>query len=187
MNPEESMRAKRSASTHDDALGSSSTKVASIVAVIGGWALGIYTGFNLLVPLVATAFAWLAGRRLFGKKKQMLVAPFCVQAGHLVWIVVGTLMTRELLGLNLIQIACLASGLVWLCVRPGKAPLCMLAVYQLLALPYNVLQFSATDLGSVSNKVLLVHIVWRCLALFYMARLYYRMSRPDPGKQAKPS
>lgn len=186
MNPEESMRAKRSASAHDDAL-SSSTKVASLVAVIGGWALGIYTGFNLLVPLVATAFVWLLARRLFGKKKQPIVAPFCVQAGYLVWLAVGTVMSRTLLDLNLASIAWLAAGLAWLWIRPGKAPLCALAVYQVLALPYDVLRFSHAELGSDANKILLVHIVWHCLALFYMARLYYRMSKPDPGTQGKTS
>lgn len=186
MNPEESMRTKQSASARDDAIGTS-TKVASVAAAIGGWALGMYTGFNLLVPLLATAVMWFVGRKFFGKPKQLIVAPFCVQAGHLVWLVVGAAVTRAMLGPNLIDILWLAIGLTWLWLKPGKAALCALAVYQLLALPYNLLQFSHTDLGSLANKALLVHIVWRCVALFYMARLYYRMSKPVQAKDSKHS
>lgn len=182
MNPEESVRTKRAASARDDAIGTT-TKVASIAAAIGGWALGMYSGFNLLVPLLATAVMWFIGRKFFGEPRQPIVAPFCVQAGHLVWFVVGVAMTRQVLGPNLIDMLWLTIGLVWLCLKPGKAALCVLAVYQLLALPYDLLQFSHAELGSVPNKTLLVHVVWRCLALFYMARLYYRMSKPVPAKE----
>jgi hypothetical protein len=178
MNPEESMRTKRSASARDDAI-STSAKVASVAAAIGGWVAGMYAGFNLLVPLLATAVVWFIGRKFFVAAKQPIVAPFCVQGGHLVWMMVGAAMTREVLGPNLVDMVWLAVGLAWLWLKPGKAALCVLAVYQLLALPYNLLQFSHTDLGSTANKVLLVHVIWRCLALFYMARLYYRMSKPE--------
>ena len=186
MNPEESLRTKRSASAGDDAIGTS-TKVASVAAAIGGWALGIYAGFNLLVPLVATAVVWFVGRKFFGKPKQAIVAPFCIQAGHLVWFVAGMAMTHAVVSPNLIDIAWLAIGLTWLWLKPGKVALCVLAVYQLLALPYDLLQFSDAELGSTANKALLVHVIWHCLALFYMARLYYRMSKPNQGKHANPS
>src|SRR5579859_6806444 len=119
MNPEESMRTKRSASASDDAIGTSA-KVASIVAAIGGWAVGMYAGFNLLLPLVATAVVWFLGRKFFGKPKQPIVAPFCVQAGHLVWLVAGVAVTRQMVGPNLIDIAWLAIGLTWLWLKPGK-------------------------------------------------------------------
>ena len=186
MNPEESMRTKRSASASDDAIGTSA-KVASIVAAIGGWAVGMYAGFNLLLPLVATAVVWFLGRKFFGKPKQAIVAPFCVQAGHLVWLVVGVAVTHQMVGPSLIDIAWLAIGLTWLWLKPGKVALCALAIYQLLALPYNLLQFSEAEWGSTANKALLVHVIWHCLALFYMARLYYRMSKPVQGMDAKHS
>ena len=70
--------------------------------------------------------------------------------------------------------------------RGGKLALCVLAVYPLLALPYDLLQFSQTDFGGAENKTLLVHMVWRVLALFYMGRLYYRMGKPA-AKDAKRS
>jgi len=177
MNPEESMRTKGSASAHDEAVGAY-TKAAGIVAAVAGWALGMYTGFNLLVPLVATAIIWLVVRKLFGKPRQGVVAPFCVQAGHLVWFVVLTAISRDVVNPNLIDIAWLTIGLTWLWLKPGKLALCVLAVYQLLALPYDLMQFSQMDFGSAANKTLLVHMVWRVLALFYMGRLYYRMGKP---------
>ncbi|HKT30425.1 hypothetical protein [Dyella sp.] len=177
MNPEESMRTKRSAATRDDAIGTS-TKVASIVAAIGGWAVGMYSGVNLLVPLVATAVVWLVGRNVFSERKQIALPAFCVQAGHLMWFVVGAVMSRQLASPALIDIVWLAIGLTWLWLRPGKTALYVLIIYQLLALPYNVLQFSQADFGTTANKVLLVHVIWRCIALFYMARMFYRLGRP---------
>lgn len=186
MNPEESMRTKRSASASDDAIGTS-TKVASFAAAIGGWAAGMYAGFNLLPPLVATTVVWLVGRKLLDASKQAILPAFCVQAGHLVWFVVIMLMGRQLASLELVDVAWLAIGLTWLWLRPGKAALCVLAVYQLLALPYDVVQFSQAEFGTAANKVLLVHIIWRCLALFYMARMFYRMGKPDESKQKSTS
>lgn len=183
MNPEESMRTKRSASTSADAMGTSA-KVASVAASVGGWALGMYAGFNLLVPLVATALVWLIGKKLFGKRRQAIVPAFCVQAGYLVWLVVVMMTTRAFLGPGLIDVVWLAIGLAWLWMKPGKIALCVLAIYQLLALPYSLVQFSDSDFGSAANKALLVHIVWHCLALFYLAWLYYRMSRSDQRQEA---
>ncbi|GGA30425.1 hypothetical protein [Dyella nitratireducens] len=177
MNPEESMRTKRSASTRDDAI-DTYTKVASIAVAIGGWAVGMYAGFNVLVPLVATAVVWLAGRHLFSEPKQIMLPAFCVQAGHLVWFVVVAAASRELMNPHLIDIVWLSIGLAWLWLRPGKSALYVLMVYQLLALPYNLLQFSQADFGTTANKVLLVHVIWRCIALFYMARMFYRLGKP---------
>ncbi|GLQ88404.1 hypothetical protein [Dyella flagellata] len=183
MNPEESIRTKQPASSSNDAIGTS-TKVAGLVAALGGWAVGIYAGFNLLVPLVATALVWLTGRKLFGKAKQLVLPAFCVQAGHLVWFLVGMAMSRPLPGSNLVDIVLLSFGLTWLWMRPGKIALCLLTVYQLLSLPYNLLQFSHAEFGGTENKVLLVHCIWRCLALFYMVRMYYRIGKPVQGQQA---
>lgn len=178
MNPEESMRTKRSAATRDDAIGGTSTKVASIAAAIGGWAVGMYSGVNLLVPLVATAVVWLVGRNVFSEHKQIALPAFCVQAGHLIWFVVGIVISRQLASPMLIDIAWLTIGLAWLWFRPGKTALYVLIIYQLLALPYNLLQFSQTDFGTTANKALLVHVIWRCIALFYMARMFYRLGKP---------
>jgi hypothetical protein len=183
MNPEESMRTKRSAATRDDAIGTSTyIKVASIVASIGGWAVGMYSGVSLLVPLIATAVVWLVGRNVFSESKQIALPAFCVQAGHLIWFVVGVVMSRQLASPALIDIVWLAIGLAWLGLRPGKVALYVLIIYQLLALPYNVLQFSQTDFGTTANKALLVHVIWHCIALFYMARMFYRLGKPVQEK-----
>lgn len=180
MNPEESMHTKQSAAAHtprdrEDARGTYA-KVAVAAAAIGGWAIGMYAGVDLLVPLLATAAVWLLGKKLF-PERQAVLPSFSVQAGHLAWFIVGMLITRQFLGLGLIDVAWYAVGLAWLWTRSSKASLCFLGVYQLLSLPYNLFVFSQSELGSATNKALLVHIVWRCLALFYMARLYYQTNK----------
>jgi hypothetical protein len=179
MNPEESMRTKRSASASNDAIGTS-TKVAGLAAAVGGWAVGMYAGFNLLVPLVATALVWLIGKKLFSQPKQLMLPAFCVQAGHLAWFLVGMAVSRQLLSPALIDIVVLSIGLTWLGIRPGRAALYVLTVYQMLSLPYNLLQFSQTEFATAENKILLVHCIWRCLAMFYMVRMYYRMQKSEP-------
>jgi hypothetical protein len=183
MSPEESMRTKRSASASDDAV-ATSTKVAGLVAAIGGWAVGMYAGFHLLEPLVATTIVWLVGKKLFSKPKQIMLPAFCVQTGHLAWFVVGMVVSHQLLGPSLVDVVWLSIGLAWLGIRPSKAALCVLTAYQLYSLPYNLLQFSHAEFGTTTNKALVVHIIWRCLALFYMARMYYRMGRLEREREA---
>jgi len=171
------MRTKRSAPARDDAI-STTMKAASVAAAIAGWAVGMYTGAILLWPLVATAAVWAAGKVLFGETKQAVLPSFCIQAGHLVWFVVGMVLAGQYLSPALFDATWLAIGLVWLWTKPGKAALCFLGVYQLLSLPYDVLQFSQSSWGTAENKALLVHILWHALAVFYMAWLYYRITKP---------
>ncbi|WP_233840313.1 hypothetical protein [Dyella sp. 2HG41-7] len=171
------MRTKRSASARDDAIGTT-MKAASVAAAIGGWAVGMYTGVILLWPLIATAAVWAAGKMLFGEARQAILPSFCVQAGHFAWFVIGMLLTGQYLSPALFDATWLAIGLVWLWMKPGKAALCFLGVYQLISLPYDALRFSEAAWGTAANKALLVHIIWHVLAVFYMAWLYYRMTKP---------
>lgn len=188
MNPEESVHTKRSApagTTRDreDAL-STSAKLAGVVAAVAGWAIGMYAGFNLLLPLLATTAVWLIVKKAF-PGRAIILPSFSVQAGHLAWFLAEMWVTRDFFGLGLIDVAWYAAGLVWLWTRSSKASLYFLGAYQVLSLPYNLLLFSQADWGSTANKALLVHIVWRCLALFYMARMYYQISQPMADKGMK--
>ncbi|GAB2592328.1 hypothetical protein ISP15_14595 [Dyella jejuensis] len=178
MSPEEFARTKPSAPTDQprDESASIAVKVGGGLAAIGGWALGMYAGANLLIPLLATAVVWALGKRLFDAQRRNILGAFCVQGGHLIWFAAGMLITRQLAPAA-IDVAWYTIGLAWLLAKPGRAPLWFLAIYQVLSLPYNVYTFAHADLAGAADKALLVHIVWRSLALFYMGRLYYLLGK----------
>jgi hypothetical protein len=97
------------------------------------------------------------------------VAAAAVQGGHLLWIAVG-LVVIGALTVDLIDIAILLAGVVWLLARPGLAAVIVLTVYQAAALLINLAAFLAMPVGENLHRALLIHIIWRVLALVFMWR-----------------
>lgn len=155
-------------------------KVGSILGAFGGWALGEYSGALLLVPLVATAVALFVAWKLLPQDRRILVPSLGVQTGHLIWFVGGALMTG-VVGASLVDILWLLGGLIWLVAKPGRGPIWMLGIYQLLSLAFNAYVFAHVAAGTTAHRALLVHIVWRLLALGLMGALYVRLRRQESG------
>ena len=148
-------------------------KASAIVATVGGIGVGVYSGMHLLVPLVLTGLAWWAGRKLFPERSRDYVAAAAVQAGHLLWIAVGLIVIGALT-VDLVDIAILLVGVAWLLLRPGLAPVIVLTIYQVLALLINLFAFLSFPIGHNLHRALLVHIIWRGLALILMWRAYHK-------------
>jgi hypothetical protein len=148
-------------------------KASAIVATVGGIAVGVYSGMHLLVPLALTGLAWWAGRKLFPERSRSYVAAAAVQAGHLLWIAVG-LVVIGALTVDLVDIAILLVGVAWLLLRPGLAPVIVLTIYQVLALLINLFAFLSFPIGHNLHRALLVHIIWRGLALILMWRAHHK-------------
>ena len=153
-------------------------KVLGAVGLIAGAAIGIYSGINTLIPLGATAGIWWIGKKTFPESKLLFLPPFAVQAGHLLWLSFGFLYLGTLND-NWIDVVVLVVGLAWLIAKPGLGPIVFLSVFQSLALGVNVFSFLGAAVGSNMHKALLVHMIWRGLALFFMAQAYasYRTLR----------
>lgn len=148
-------------------------KASAIVATVVGIAVGVYSGMHLLIPLALTGLLWWTGRKLFADRSPGYVAAAAVQAGHLLWIAVGLIVIGALT-VDLVDIAILLIGVAWLLLWPGLAPVIALTIYQVLALLINLFAFLSFPIGHNLHRALLVHILWRGLALFLMWRAHHR-------------
>jgi hypothetical protein len=148
-------------------------KPSTIVATVVGIAVGVYSGIHLLIPLVFTGLAWWAGRKLFPERSRGYVAAAAVQAGYVLWTVVGLIVNRALT-VDLLDIAILLIGVAWLLLWPGLAPVIVLTIYQALLLLINLFAFLGLPIGHNMHRALLVHIIWRGLALILMWRAHHK-------------
>lgn len=148
-------------------------KASAIVATVVGIAVGVYSGLHLLIPLALTGLVWWAARKRFPDRSPAYVAAAAVQAGHLLWIAVGLIVIGALT-VDLVDIAILLIGVFWLLLRPGLAPVIVLTIYQVLLLLINLLAFLGFPIGHNLHKALLVHIIWRGLAVILMWRAHHK-------------
>jgi hypothetical protein len=151
-------------------------KASTIVATVIGIAAGVYSGIHLLIPLVLSGLVWWAARKLLPDRRPDFVAAAAVQAGHLLWIAIGLIVIGALT-VDLVDIAILLIGVVWLLARPGLAPVIVLTVYQAVALLINLFAFLNFPVGNNLHRALLVHLIWRILALILMWRAHDRAGR----------
>jgi hypothetical protein len=153
-------------------------KASTVVATVVGIAVGAYSGTHLLIPLALTGLLWWAARKLFPDRSPGYRAAAAVQAGHLLWITVGLLVIGALT-VDLVDIAILLTGVVWLLLRPGLAPVIVLTIYQALALLINLFAFLSFPIGHNLHRALLVHIIWRGLAVILMWRAHHKAAGLD--------
>jgi hypothetical protein len=139
------------------------------VAAVVGIAAGVYSGIHLLIPLALTALVWWTVRKLLPDRQPDFALAAAVQAGHSLWITIG-LVVIGALTVDLVDIAILLAGVAWLLARPGLAAVVALTVYQVAALLINVAAFLAMPIGENLHRALLIHIIWRALALIFMWR-----------------
>ena len=184
MNPSDFQRAKRASMIGGtrDSTPSTALKISSVVGAAIGWGLGAYSGINLLIPLVATGAVFFAAWKLLPEDRRIALPALSVQAGHLLWFVIGMITTKTI-GANALDVLWLLTGLIWLAAKPGRGPLWVLGIYQLLSLPLNLYLFLHVSVGTLAHKALLVHIVWRAMALGLMGMMYMRLRREELGSE----
>ena len=180
MNPSDFQRAKRASMIGGtrDSTPSTTLKISSVVGAAIGWGLGAYSGANLMIPLVATGAVFFAAWKLLPEDRRIALPALSVQAGHLLWFVIGMITTKTI-GANALDVLWLLTGLIWLAAKPARGPLWVLGIYQLLVLPLNLYLFLHVSVGTLAHKALLVHIVWRVLALGLMGVMYMRLRRKE--------
>jgi hypothetical protein len=159
------------ATVEDADKASGTRKALNIVAGIIGAGVGVYAGINLLIPLGLTAAVWWAGKKWLPSPKQLYVPAIAVQTGHLLWLSLGLLYVGDF-GLDLLDVVVLVIGLTWLVLKPGLGPVLLLTAFQVLAFAVNAVSFVEVTIGSNPHKALLVHMVWRLMALFFMWHAY---------------
>lgn len=165
--------------------GSGAQKPLNIVGGIVGVAIGAYAGINLLLPLAFAAAAWWVGKKLLPPARQLYLPALAVQTGHLLWLSLGMFYIGAV-GLDLLDIVILVIGLAWLLLKPGLAPVLLLTAFQVLGLAINGVSFAEAAIGTNPHKALLVHIVWRLMALFFMWHAYVQSRKAVRVETATP-
>lgn len=167
---------------------SPSSKALGILGWIGGAAVGTYSGINLLIPLFGTGAVWWGGTRLLKDDKKIILPAFSVNTGHCLWLTLGVVLTGggafSAVGPDLIVYAI---GLLWLLIRPSLGPLYLLGILQLLSLGINSYSLAEAMVGSASHKALLIHVIWRALALFFTFKLFLVLkNKPEANAAIAP-
>lgn len=146
-------------------------KARDIVGWIVGAGVGVYAGIHLLVPLGFTAATWWGGKKLLGSETRPYLPAIAVQAGHLLWLSMGLLIIG-VLDLSAIDVLVLAVGITWLLLKPNLGAIIFLTFYQVVGLAVNGVSFPEQVVGSTLHKALVVHVIWRLMALFLMWQAY---------------
>jgi hypothetical protein len=146
-------------------------KALSIAGWVVGAAIGKYSGINLLIPLFATGVVFWASTKLLRAEKKVIIPALSVNAGHFLWLGLGVAFTGDL-NANAVDLLVYAIGLLVLVKKPSAGPLYLLGAYQALSLVVNAVAFADAAVGNSDHKALLVHLIWRALALFLMVKLF---------------
>jgi len=139
------------------------TVLANIAGWAGGWALAQYSGANLVVPactmlLVFIVFAKTPLRpRHFGPAIAVIL-------GHLTWFVFGAVFTGMWAPV-ILDVVLIGGGVAWLWARPGLVPCLVLVGLEITTLVVNVVAILSVAVGSVEHRALVVHVLFRVLAL----------------------
>ncbi|MDP3028568.1 MAG: hypothetical protein Q8O04_03570 [Deltaproteobacteria bacterium] len=152
------------------------SKVLNWIVIIVAILIGRYSGISMLIPIIGASVVWVILRKVAPRAKQVWVPAIAVQAGHASWMIFGFLLLREL-NANIADPIFLVGGLVWLYMRPRIGPLVLLGVFQAWGIAYNGYIFQSVEVSSPEHKALLVHIIFRVIALGAMAHAFYASRR----------
>jgi hypothetical protein len=141
---------------------------------VGGFSVGMYSGFfNMMVPVGFTIVAWWLGNKTPRLKETLFLPCVAVQVGQVLWLALGVVILGKIHA-DLVDIAIVVAGVVWLLVKPGLLPILFLTCFQVLALGINITSIAGAAVGSNNHKALFVHIIFRVAAVFLM---YLRFNR----------
>lgn len=147
----------------------------TVAGTIVGLAVGAYAGVHLVVPTVFAIALMFIATKLFTENRRKFVNVFSWQAAHALWLCLALLAPA---GQAVVVDIVLVSGLLtWLLMRPGYPPLYVLAIYQVVSLYTNGTGLISAELSTATHKALLVHVLFRIIALIYIAIALFDMHR----------
>ncbi len=157
----------------------------SIAASIGGLALGIYAGLNLLAPAAFSGIAWFALHNMAPTAKRPVVPAVAWQFGQLGWFLFGAAVAPGGWVQVLPDIVLLGGLLTWLYISQSRASAWSLVVYQGLSALINAWLFLHVPIESDTAKALVTHISWRVVAIVLLMIFIRRPAPIDPAAAAK--
>jgi hypothetical protein len=153
-----------------------------LFGLAAGLAVGLYSGIYLLLLLLPTLLIrWVAGKFLKPAAQPYLLS-IATQAGQTLllftFVLILPLSASTLVQFDLfvlVDVVLPAVGLIWLIAKPGKWPIAALTIFQIFALLQNAFNFSEMVVGTQNHKALVVHMIWRICAIFFMWQSYLRL------------
>ncbi len=158
--------------------------VGGVAGAIGGWVLAKYSGASLLIPAVGAVLLLLVFTKTPFRPRYFRGA-ISVTGGHLLWFLVAAL-TLGTWAPVILDIVALTIGIVWLWIRPGLVAAIFLGVIQLVSLAVNVVALLSATVGESPHRALVVHCLFRVLALVCLMAGYRRL-RQDRVTQVEPA
>jgi hypothetical protein len=158
------------------------------VAIPGGilgWVVGNYAGFNLVIPVVLALIIGLIASRVVNEQSRTMLPAFALQAGHMLWMLLEILYAGAFHP-AILHVIIVAIGLGWLIARPGLLPVILLSLFQTLAFLINFNWFLSAPVGSVQHKALVVHLLFRVLAIILMWHGLYRLRKVTEAESTMP-
>jgi hypothetical protein len=147
----------------------------TVAATLVGLAVGAYAGLHLIVPTSFAIALMLIATKLFPENRRRYVNVFSWQAAHALWLCLALLAPAA--QAVVVDIVLVSGLLTWLLMRPGYPPLYALAIYQVVSLYTNCTGLIAAEVSTATHKALLVHVLFRVLALTYIAIALFEMHR----------
>ena len=160
------------------------TRLAQLGGAAIGAPIGFYVGAMLLIPAVGAAVVGAAVKRFAGARAQCLLGAIAVQGGQAAWFVFGMLLTGQVAAVAP-DVALLGVGLGWLLVRPGFAPVVLLALYHVVSTALHVTQLLQVDVGTVAHKALVTHGALRVGAVVLLVMGARRLRGEDLAAEAE--
>jgi hypothetical protein len=139
----------------------------------GGWALAHYSGAFLLVPALGTFLLLL----VFAKtafRPHYFGGAISVTGGHLLWFITAASILRIWRPV-MIDIIVLTIAVIWLWLRPGLAAAIFLGFVQIISFGGNLIALFSATVGEPPHRALVVHCLFRVLALACLAFGYRRL------------
>ena len=144
----------------------SGNKIGSVIGAVIGVSIGWYCGLTIFIPLV---ISWIVSAVLKNSAQHLrnFHLPFGLEAGHMVWMLVGGVLTGHV-PLVIIDAAVIAAGLVWLWFKPGLGPVLLLSLYNAVAGAVNISSLLGTDAEGPLRKALVGHLAIRLFAVLLL-------------------
>lgn len=140
--------------------------IAGLLVGCLGFSLGYYAWNHLIVPIFFTFLcAWLISKMMKHNLRPMIPA-IAIQFGLIMWILIGSVLTRQFL--NLVECVAVLVSLGLLIKYPKLSVVLFLAIYQAISILMNLYALSFLELGSDPHKGLLTAIFLRILSIIFM-------------------
>ncbi|MBN1398154.1 MAG: hypothetical protein JXA06_09020 [Bacteroidetes bacterium] len=155
-------------------------RVGTAIGVLVGLAAGSYLGVAGFVPLILFVIFNLVLKKNITLEPNNKLA-IIIQSSHVGWMLIGALILNAWSEM-FFDIIVLSIGVLWLFLHFSIIPIILLSIYHIILIYLGAIMLLQTEVGSESFKALIVHIILRLFALFFMSMSYINYRKKTAGQ-----